>query len=171
MTLPGWMAPTAMLCRLPSRARLRVKPSTANLDVVYGAESGLGLSEEMEPMLMIRPPPCCRICPNAYLEQINGPTTLTCSTCAKSAAAIDSVGPPMAMPALLTSCERVAESAAPVSDALPSWPAGEPSLHFCARAPPVVWCVVRCASGRERPPDRTARARRRPRRRAARRRS
>mmetsp|Transcript_25092 Transcript_25092/g.81127 ORF Transcript_25092/g.81127 Transcript_25092/m.81127 type:complete len:399 (-) Transcript_25092:420-1616(-) len=98
-TFPGWTTETAMPFSLPSRARLRVRPWTANFDAVYAADRGLGAMAEMEPMLMIRDAPCLK----AYLEQMNDPTTLTSITFRNSATDVSSTAEePLATPALFT---------------------------------------------------------------------
>ena len=103
-TLPGLIIPTAIPWTRPSSASDCVKPRMANLEVVYGAESGRGDAEDILPILMILPPASPRIiCFMASRLQRNGPVTLTFITQSKSAALSSVVAPPSAVPALFTS--------------------------------------------------------------------
>src|SRR5215813_5106823 len=54
--LPMSICPHAMLYFRPSREVDFVRPVMACLVAVYGAEFGLGLCAEMDPLLMILPP-------------------------------------------------------------------------------------------------------------------
>ena len=101
MTLPGWIEDTAMLCGLPSSAKLRERPCTAYLEVVYGTDIGRGDIDDIDATLMIRPPlPWVCMWRKASREHRNGPSTFTFITAEKVSALISVTVPPMAIPAL-----------------------------------------------------------------------
>src|SRR4051794_8297554 len=90
----------------PSRAVDLVSPVTACFDAVYGAELGRGAVAEIEPLLMILPPPGVWdfMSLNASWVQRNGPVRFTSTTCRHCSKVRSSNGiGGAAVPALLNS--------------------------------------------------------------------
>ena len=80
--LPMSIWPTAMSKPRPSSAPDFVRPVTACLVAVYGAEFGRGVSDEIDPLLTMRPPRgCCAfITRNACCMQRKVPVKFASTT-------------------------------------------------------------------------------------------
>src|SRR5256886_17677364 len=85
-------------------ARDLVKSGTAPLVALYAAVSpGLPTSPAVDEMLMMEPPPACRMAGIAHLVPRNTPLTLTAMIRSQSASLVSSIFDRKRMPALLTS--------------------------------------------------------------------
>ena len=77
--------------------------SSANFDASYGPSNGVEIRPPMEPMKTTRPPnPRARISGSTARVTASWPITLTSNCRRQSSRGRYSIGPPMAMPALLT---------------------------------------------------------------------